>query len=161
MFKKKYIPPAYKVTDKDEIISFAKIYIADNNYWADMNSFIWNDMKYSDAPTSFIFSVATAMEVSGKYKLSVQDKTGYYVITPLPKKSWKDRYWWLIAIIGFIIGWFADIAKEVYLQKSKTEQIKSEQAIPKATDSVGSFHTDTDKKVVQTSTDSSKMTQRK
>lgn len=143
--KKPYIKPIIKVTDKNQIISYAKTYIADNNFWVDMNSFIWKDMNYPDAPTSFIFSVSTAMEFSGKYKLSTQDKTGYYIITPIPKKSWKEKYWVFVAVLGFIIGWFADIAKELYLKKLTQDPTKSEQSTPIKTDSSRNIRNDSSK----------------
>ncbi len=44
-------------------------------------------MKYDNAPPTFIQSVAYLMESSGKYKISIQESTGFYIITKVPKKS--------------------------------------------------------------------------
>ena len=91
------------VTDKDEIIKEIEKYFK-NNKWIDVNSFIWNDMNYSDAPTSFILDVASRMEHTGKYVLSVQDGTKYWILKPTPKKSFPERNWLLMVVISSILS---------------------------------------------------------
>jgi hypothetical protein len=51
-------------------------------------------------------------------------------------KDWKERHWLLIAAFSFILGFLADTAKEVYLQKSKQEKKESIPPTPNVNDTL-------------------------
>ncbi|HEU5164753.1 MAG TPA: hypothetical protein VFU29_04395 [Chitinophagaceae bacterium] len=132
--KKPYIKPTIRISDKEDIISHAESYLIENEFVV-MNDFVHNDMQCPEphGNTNFIGDIAYKMRNTGKYEL--KESNNRYVVYKKEKKSWKERYWLLIAAAGFIIGWFADIAKEVYLQKPIKESTKSEQVTPISSDS--------------------------
>jgi len=84
-----YVKPIDKIQAKPEIIKYAKIYL-EKDSWLDMNGFIWSDMNYPEAPTSFILDVAKRMVRTGLYEMDIQEVTNRYLIYPLPKKTLRD-----------------------------------------------------------------------
>ncbi|HEY5966331.1 MAG TPA: hypothetical protein VIU35_00070 [Chitinophagaceae bacterium] len=142
--KKPYIKPSTRVTGKDEIISYAESYLIENEFIV-MNDFVHNDMQCPEphGNTNFIGDIAYKMRNTGKYEL--KESNNRYVVYKKEKKSWKERFWLLIAAGGFVIGWFADIAKEMYLQKSMQEKTKSEQITPIKSDTLPTKNADSTK----------------
>jgi hypothetical protein len=135
--RKPYTNPNARVTDKDKIIEYAEDFLlGSNNEFIVMNDFVHNDMQCPEphGNTNFIGDIAYKMRNTGKYEL--KESNNRYVVYKKEKKSWKERYWLLIAAGGFVIGFFADIAKEIYLQNSTKEKQKSEQVIPIQTDNI-------------------------
>jgi len=116
------------ITDKKEIIKQAELYLKEDS-WLDMNGFIWNDVHYPDAPTSFIFDVANRMQRTGKYQIQEQKNTGRWLIIPLPKKSFKERYVFIVAILTCGLGVFSPIIEKSIEQKIWPAPTQSKQTI--------------------------------
>ena len=112
---KKYIKPTNAVTDKQEITRYAKEYLVDNEFVV-MNDFVHNDMSCPEphGNTNFIGDIALKLRNTGKYELKANNDR--YVVYKKEKSSWKERYWWLIAIMTFVLGFLADITKEYIIK---------------------------------------------
>jgi hypothetical protein len=98
MFKfrqhKVYKKPNKRITDKDEIIKYAKTYFY-NNSLIDLWWFIHDDMQYQDLPDSFARDVAHKMVGTGQFKFVYTDHQKYFLIT---KASWHEAYPFRFAI---------------------------------------------------------------
>jgi hypothetical protein len=49
-------------------------------------------------------------------------------------QSWPKRNWWLVALLTLLIGWFADIGKQVFLQRLLPTTNQSKPTTPASTD---------------------------
>ncbi len=104
--------PDQKVSDKDEIVKYAKEYLKENSL-IDMNGFIHSEMKYPDAPTSFIRDVAYQMWGIGIYDFADTYKKDEYLL--IKKQSWiaRNPVKWAVfitalsAIMAFAGGWLS------------------------------------------------------
>jgi hypothetical protein len=112
--KKKYIPgllyPDRRVTDKGEIIGFAKQYLKENSF-IDLYWFIRNDMGYKDVPHSFVRDVAYKMVGSGNYEMAHTDYEQYFYLI---KRKWLFRhplvYGGIVALISGALALIVAIA---------------------------------------------------
>ena len=78
-----------------------------------------------------------AMDMMSKVKLPLSEYSRQaYELTELKpkKKSWPERHWLVIAIFSFVIGFGADILKEVVLRKIYPEKTKTETQAPISSD---------------------------
>lgn len=130
------------ITDKDEIIKKVKLYFKDNSLM-DLTAFIQIECPYTHNHSAFVRDIANKMKRTGEYEILEQENGERFLVYPLPKPSFQQRFWFPIAILSFIIGWFADIAKELYLQKTTQEQIKLKQETPIAPDISHTLNNDT------------------
>lgn len=107
------------------------------HHWADLNDFVAINGIEGHTNAGVAKDIMQTLIATGRYE-RIKSTEDQYSVGLTPKKSWKDKYWFPLIIAGFIIGWFADLGKDIlkeeYLQKSKQEQIKSEQAIQATTD---------------------------
>jgi hypothetical protein len=101
---KVYIKPNKRITDKDEIIEYAKTYFY-NNSLIDLYWFIHNDMQYPDLPESFARDVAYKMVGSGKFKFAFTNNDKDFLII---KSSWTEsrplRFAIIVAVISAILS---------------------------------------------------------
>jgi hypothetical protein len=136
-----YIKPNKKITDKEEIITYAMQYL-EKDSWLDMNGFIWNDMQYTDAPTTFILDVASRMVRTDKYRIEIQEGTGRYLIFALSKKHpvlIKLRDGVITAIFSILVGWLLFQLNNQEQARIDTQQTKR---IDSLTDSIKNLQTD-------------------
>lgn len=100
------------ITNKDEIIAKARKYLQTNSL-IDLTGFITNEMKYADAPSSFVRDVAYKMERIGDYEVIQLDNWERFYVKRLPNKLLRDRepvlFQTLIVGISVIISSIATI----------------------------------------------------
>jgi hypothetical protein len=100
-----YTPPTQKITDKNEIIGYAKKYLKQNSI-IDIRWFIYNDMKYNDAPESFIRDVAYQMVGTGHFQMEYTDYQVHFLVT---KKHWVFARPFTYAVIVALVSGFISI----------------------------------------------------
>lgn len=89
--------PISRITDKHEIVDYAKIYLKKTGSLIDMNGFIHSEMNYPDADTSFIRDVAYLMWGTGKYDFADTYKKDEYLLCK--KQSWIEKHPYLHALL--------------------------------------------------------------
>jgi hypothetical protein len=141
-----YTKPTNRTTDKEEIIAFANQYLQKDS-WLDMNGFIWGDMMYDDAPTSFILDIAKRMERTGDYIMDTQDVTGRYLIYALPKKLLRDKspllYQIIVVCITVAITTIAGyIVQLTQHQEQRLKDYQQDEHLKSLSDSVKKIQTE-------------------
>lgn len=89
--------------------------------------------EYSDAAKIYI---AGLEELERQHQLDISSKEALIRIAD-KKPSWKEKNWLLIAVIAFILGFIADIGKEVLIHKMYPEQKETKNPIQEKKDT---FH---------------------
>lgn len=76
------------------------------------------------------------IEENDKYKVSLsQSSLGYFVHKSKPK-PFQEKYWWLIAIITLILGFWIDIGKEAMKRELWPETSQLKQTPPASNDTL-------------------------
>lgn len=142
-----YKMPAEKIQSKEEIISLAKEYLHEKHAsWLDINGFVWNDMQYPEAPTTFCLDIAARIIRTGGYKMEVQEGTGRYVVFALERK-WGERNPLLNQIrISVITAIFSLLVGVILYQLSIPKQVRLDdqqnERIQQLSDSLSNFDKD-------------------
>lgn len=88
---------------KDQIIKDARAYLKEN-YFIDLTDFVQieKNVGKDDGNRNFVRAIAHQMRFTGKYEVfELDDK---YYLSPIPKKTWRERNWLWLAILAYFIG---------------------------------------------------------
>ena len=119
------------ITDKNEVIKLAKKYLKSNSL-LDLTALIEENCYFTHNHSAYVRDIAYKMRTTGKYEIQmVGDR---YCIIKVPKKSLKDRYWFLLVFSGWVMGVLTDILKPELKKIILPEKKVSQQAIPRKVD---------------------------
>lgn len=113
-----YIAPDYQITDKDEIIKQAILYLQGNSL-IDLWWFIRDDMKYKNAPDSFVRDVAHRMVGTGRFKFAYTNHQQDFLIV---KASWHEAYPWLFAFSVALLSALISLLATRLTEKSNAQE---------------------------------------
>jgi len=118
------IPPGADLNKfKPDIIKLAEEYLVDNSL-IDLTGFIHNDLNIPEpnGNSAFIRDIANRMKRTGHYDIIEQENGQRFLVYPLPKKPFKERFWFPIAVFAYFIGLLTPTFQEWIKQKSLPEK---------------------------------------
>ena len=91
-------PATKNITDKNEIVRLTKEYLTNHNNLIDLTGFINDNCPDTHTHSAFVRDIANKMKRTGKYDIIEQENGQRFLVYPLPKKPFQQRFWFPIAV---------------------------------------------------------------
>ena len=82
-------------------------------------------------PLDFYKRIAYKLHATGKYiYVPIKSDIGNdFEIFPIPKKSWKERYWWATTAINITIGLVLGFVFRIVTEPKHTQQVNQKESV--------------------------------